>query len=78
MEFRLYERLDEAYGASSPNNNLFEKAVNAIKWDDTFEADGETYYCKGGLTLTVTSLNPFKQSWRPSVMIGTFMRDLGI
>lgn len=78
MEFRLYENLNEAYGASTQNNNLFAKAINAVRWDESFEADGETYYCKGKLTLTVENINPFKQAWKPSVMIGTFMRELGI
>lgn len=78
MEYKLYEILNEAYGASTQNNNLFKKAIDSVKWEDTFEADGETYFCKGDLILTVTSLDPFKQTWKPSIMINTFMRDLGI
>lgn len=78
MEFGLYEMLNEAYGASTQNNNLFEKVVKSQKWDSTFEADGEMYFCKGALVLTATSLNPFRQAWKPSVIIGTFMRELGL
>ena len=78
MEYNLYERLNEAYGCSTPSNNLFEETIKAIKWDSVFTADGETYFTKGGLTLTAESLNPFNEAWKPSVMIGTFMRNLGI
>lgn len=73
----LYEMLNEAYGASTQNNNYFRDLIEQIKWDDVFAADGETYYCKENLTLTVENLDPFKQAWRPTVMIGTFFRELG-
>ena len=74
----LYRELNNAYGASTRSNNLFAKAVKAVRWDKIFEADGETYYIKGDVTLTVENLDPFKALWKPSVMIGTFTTDLGL
>ena len=77
MEYNIYESLNEAYGKSTLNNNLFKKAVESVKWESVFKADGEIYFQFGKLTLTVESLNPFKEAWKPSVIIGTFFRELG-
>lgn len=77
MEMKLAEKLNKAYGLSTKSNNLFEKVVKSIKWDQIFTADGETYYCKGDLGLTVENLDPFKEKYRPSIMIGTLFFDLG-
>ena len=67
MEFRLYETLKEAYETTTQNFNRFKEAIEAIKWDSTFEADGETYFVKGGFTLTVENINPFEEEWKPTV-----------
>ena len=74
---KLVEKLNTAYETSTTTDNKFEKVINSIKWDKTFEADGEKYYIFGDLTLTVENLNPFKENWRPTVMCGTFFRELG-
>ena len=75
--FNLINALNEAYGASTKSNNLFAKLINSIKWDDEFTEDGEMYFIKNDLTLTVENLDPFEENWKPSVMVGTYMRDLG-
>ena len=73
----IIEKLNEAYGASTPADNKFAAAVNSIKWDETFEEDGEKYFLLDDLTLTIENLDPFKQNWKPTVMVGTFSRELG-
>lgn len=65
---RLFEELKEAYETSTPNCNRFKKAIEAVKWDNVFQADGETYYCLGGFTLTIENIDPFAQAWKPSVL----------
>lgn len=71
MQYTLFDTLNTAYGATTHNNNLFEKAINAVHWDSCFEADGEMYFIKdfknGSFTLTVENLNPFEEMWKPSV-----------
>lgn len=73
----IIETLNTAYGTTTPADNKFEKAINSIKWEKTFEADGEKYFVLGDLTLTVEDLNPFNENWKPTVMYGTFFRELG-
>ena len=73
----LIEMLEEAYGSSTQNCTYFKDLVERINWDKTFEADGEMYFCKGRLTLTAESLDPFNQAWKPSIMIGNLCRELG-
>ena len=77
----LIEKLNRAYGTSTPANNRFEKAIKSIHWDSIFEADGEIYFVKDfgdkDLTLTVENLNPFKEKYKPTVMFGIEMIDLG-
>lgn len=77
MTYTLIEKLNEAYGTTTRNANRFADLVNAITWDAIFQADGETYYTLGDLTLTVENLNPFEENWKPSVMVGDFIQDLG-
>lgn len=64
----IYYNLKEAYECSTHNNNLFERALNSIKWDNTFYADNEYYFIKGNLTFTTTSLNPFEVEWSPEAL----------
>lgn len=66
-EMKLFETLKEAYETSTPNCNRFLNAINSIKWDSVFNADGETYFAKGGFTLTVENVNPFAENWKPTV-----------
>lgn len=68
MEFRIYEKIKEAFGYSAHSNNKFKSALESIAWDYSFFADGEHYFVKGGLTITTPSLNPFDMDWRPSAM----------
>lgn len=35
-ELKILEKLKTAYECSTQNNNLFEKAINSIKWENTF------------------------------------------
>ena len=70
----IIETLNTAYGASTQADNKFERAIKSIKWDETFEADGEKYFVLGNLTLTVEDLNPFAENWKPTVMCGTFQK----
>lgn len=74
---KLIEKLNTAYGSTTPDDNKFERIINSIKWDETFEKDGEKYFLLGDLTLTVENLNPFEENWKPTVMYGTFFRELG-
>lgn len=64
----IFYNLKEAYECSTHNNNLFEKTLKSIKWDSQFYADNEYYFIKGDLTLTTTSLNPFKVDWTPEAL----------
>lgn len=67
-ELKLYETLKEAWETSTQNYNRFEEVINSINWTDTYEADGEMYFCKGKFTLTVENVDPFKEAWKPEVM----------
>lgn len=73
----IIENLNDAYGATTPSCNKFKKAIESIDWDETFEADCETYYMYGGLTLTVENIDPFEENWKPSVMFGNLFKELG-
>ena len=64
--FTLYETLKEAYETTTQNNNRFLSAISLVKWDDMFYADGEYYFLKGDLTITVEDTNPFKEQWKPT------------
>lgn len=77
--WKLYERLDAAYGTSTQSNNKFKQLIEKISWEKSFEADGELYFCKDGLTLTTPSLDPFDCPWKPSVMMHDgCLIDLGL
>lgn len=67
-ELKLYEELKRAYENTTHNFNAFEKKINSVKWDKVFDADGETYYVLGEFILMVENINPFLESWEPSVM----------
>ena len=66
-ELKLFEILKEAYETSTQNYNRFKETIESIKWSDTFEADGELYFCKGKFTLTIENIDPFKEAWKPMV-----------
>lgn len=63
----LHDELAAAYGASIRENNAFAAAVSGIAWDEQFEADGEFYFIREGMTLTTPSLDPFDMPWRPTL-----------
>ena len=58
-EIKIYDILKKYYNRSTINNNIFEKAINRIKWEDTFKEDDEYYFIRGNITLVVPFLNPF-------------------
>lgn len=64
-ELQLHEKLINAYGASSRKFNHFEDAINSIKWDYTYNADGETYFHKDSYVLTIQHIDPFQELWKP-------------
>lgn len=66
--FELFTKLQTAYEVSTLNNNSFKQAIESVKWDNTFYADNEYYFVKGGFTLTTTSLNPFEVEWMPEAL----------
>lgn len=69
MEYNIFEYLKEAYGASTQANNRFKAALNRIRWDKTFFADGEYYFVKGGFCFTTQVLDPFAmEDWKPSAI----------
>lgn len=71
MEITLYEKLKNAYDATTQNYNRFEEAIKSIKWDDVYSADGEMYYEKGDFCLVVENINPFKEKRKPSILFKT-------
>ena len=64
----LFYKLKNAYEVSTHNNNSFKQALESVNWDNTFYADNEYYFIKGGFTLTTTSLNPFEVEWKPEAL----------
>ena len=66
--FELFINLKNAYEVSTHNHNSFKQAIESVDWDDTFYADNEYYFIKGNMTLTTTSLNPFKVEWPPEAL----------
>jgi hypothetical protein len=75
MTLNLYYKIKEAYEISTHNTNYFKKALESIKWDNTFFADGEHYFIKADMTFTTPSLDPFNMDWRPSALFedGSFL-----
>lgn len=69
MEIKLFETLKEAYESSSRRFNNFKEAIEKIKWDSIFKADGEIYFVKDGFNLTVENLNPFEEKWKPTAYL---------
>ena len=47
VEIKLFEKLKEAYEVTTHNYNAFKNVIDSIEWDNVFNADGETYFCKG-------------------------------
>lgn len=66
--FEIFEYLKNSYEASTLNCNHFLATINCIDWEDKFQADGEYYFCKGNLTFTTPSLNPFRMPWKPAAL----------
>ena len=70
--YETYERINEAYGESTQAYNSFEKVMNSIEWDETFEFDGLVNFIKeiDGMKLHIEaeSLNPFSTR-KPNVSI---------
>ena len=64
----IFYKLKNAFECSTQNNNLFEKALKSIKWDNTFFADDEYYFIKCDLTFTTPSLDPFNMDWEASAI----------
>lgn len=71
-EFKIIERLQNAYNATTMSCNKFANELNKIRWDKTFKADGELYFIKDKLVLTVENTNPFQEQWKPSYIIDTY------
>lgn len=70
-ELKLYKKLKEAYETTTKKYNRFKEVINSINWDNTFSADGEQYYIKNNLTLTIENIDPFSEAWKPTVWIGS-------
>lgn len=70
-ELKIYKKLKEAYETTTKKYNRFKEVINSINWDNTFSADGEQYYIKGDLTLTIENIDPFSEAWKPTVWIGS-------
>ena len=64
-EAKLYEILKQGYETTNQKINRFKDAIDRIKWDKNFEADGEIYFVKDGFTLTIENIDPFKEQWKP-------------
>ena len=67
VEIKLVEKLKEAYEVTTYNHNAFKNVIDSIEWDNIFNADGETYFCKGKFSLIIENINPFKEMWKPTV-----------
>lgn len=65
----LFYKLKNAYEVSTRNYNSFKQALESVKWDETFYADNEYYFIKGGFTFTTTSLDPFEVEWKPEALL---------
>jgi len=66
-ELKMYDTLKNAYEISTLKVNKFKEAIDKIKWDHNFEADGEIYFVKDKFTLTIENIDPFKERWSPTV-----------
>lgn len=64
----IYYALKNSYEESTLNSNFFAKRLDRIKWDSTFEADGEYYFILDDMTFTTPSLDPFNMPWKPSAI----------
>ena len=51
--------IENAYGASTLNNNLFEKTVKSLAISSEKDGSNTTYNFADGSTLDCDSLNPF-------------------
>lgn len=67
----IIKELIEAYKASTKKDNLFEKKIKAIKWENHFEAEGEHYFELENVTFITPSFDPFEcNEWScPSAII---------
>lgn len=68
MTLNLFYEIKEAFETSTHNQNRFAKALESVKWDNTFFADGEHYFIKADMTLTTPSLDPFNMAWKPAAL----------
>lgn len=67
-EFKIFETLKAAYNDSTPANNRFKRAIEKIKWENTFMEDDEYYFVKGGFCFVTPSLNPFAMPYKPNAL----------
>lgn len=58
-ELQLYNSLKHAWEVSTLSDNAFGRALDSVDWEETFYADGEHYFLKGGFIFTTPVLDPF-------------------
>lgn len=65
--FDTYQTISEAYGSSTPSNNLFAKAIESISWNYSFESEDGLWFVNDDVTLNCSSLDPFAQDFPANV-----------
>lgn len=76
MEYDLYQRLKNALGISTRNDNIFKDVIDSISWEETFFADEEFYFLKGNLIFSTPSLDPFNMPWNPTAVFNGAVFEL--
>ena len=68
-DIKVFNTLLEAWETSTMSDNRFARAIERIRWENRFFADGEYYFCLGGFTFTTPTLDPFGvHCWKPSAI----------
>lgn len=58
---QVIDYITNAFEQSTRSRNLFADAIARVRWEQSFDADGERYYVhESGLVFTTPSLDPFE------------------
>lgn len=58
----IYEKLNNAWNASTQECNRFLQAIRSIQWDGSYMADGDYVFYIGDFEVQTPVLDPFEKS----------------
>lgn len=70
-ESGICNSLQEAWRNTTKTDNFFQRAVESVPWQETWQADGEIYYTLESLMFIITSLDVFAPGRNPMIIFSS-------